>query len=229
MNDYLLEEASNMFTTEERWLAACKLSELIPEIKKRWFQEFMESLSEDIEKRLSNDERFDGFQIISDTEAFDDRLWYFFPKDVVIKEDDDGPLGLCASIQFYLDEKNVDFGVDFGLWYHYGKKNPSSKKLDKFFNEKMKEVISYFKEGKKSDWDSDNLSSNEWLIWKKLYPEGMNANLSDSKTIYYLCDEEKRKVFSAAIYDEILSFLSRHKTALIDAHNILINRSFDEE
>lgn len=220
MSDQLLKEASEMFENQKQWLSACKLADLIPEIKKLWFMQFIEMFSENIESRLNKDERFEAFQIITDTDNSDKYYCgYISPRKFDIKKDEcDQPLGLSTGIEFQINKN--EFLVNFGLFYKYEKKSPALTKLDKLFSEKLHKVLSEFNTDNKTNWNE-----NGWIIWNCLSPKGKKADLSEPETIYYL--HEKGQEFIDIIIEKILIFVSKHRDALISAHARLINQDFE--
>lgn len=219
MSDQLLKEASKMFENENQWQAACKLADLIPKIKSLWFKEFMDLFSENIASNLKKDNRFNAFQIMPRSDIDDDELfWHIMPKGHNITDDNGDPLGLTIGIQVCIDKN--DFCLDFGLFHAYvSKRKPALPKMNKFFNDNLQEVISYFKD------DSDDWNSNGWVKWNNLYPAGKNTDLSDPETIYYL--HEKGREFIDFITEKILTFVSKHRDGLISAHDRLIKQDFE--
>lgn len=221
MSEQLLKEASEMFKSANQWNAACKLADLIPEIKRYWFKEFMALLSENIASNLEKDDRFDAFQIVpwsgNDEE---NRYWFIMSKNSNIEETESGePLGLSTAVEIVI-EKN-EFSAHFGLTHGYKKRKPPAlPKMKKFFTEGLRPVLSDFKDNEMNDWNH-----NGWVIWDKLYPKGKNADLSEPETIYYL--HEKGQEFIDIIIEKILSFVSKHRDALISAHDRLINQDFE--
>jgi len=221
MSDQLLKEASKMFENENQWQAACKLADLIPAIKSYWFKEFMDLLSENITSNLEKDDRFDAFQIMSwSGNDEQNRYWYIMPKDSNIEEDEDGePLGLSTAIEILIE--NNEFSATFALTHHYkNKRPPALPKMKKFFTEGLRAVLSDFKDNEMNEWNY-----NGWVIWDNLYPKGKNTDLSEPETIYYL--HEHGQEFIDVIIEKILTFVSKHRDALISAHDRLIKQDFE--
>ena len=221
MSDKLLEEASIMFENENQWNAACKLAELIPKIKSFWFKEFMNLLSANIATNIAKDNRFDAFQIMPWSENDDEyHSWYIMSKDSNIEESEGGePVGLSTVIEIGI-EKN-EFFAHFGLCHRYkGKKPLALPKMRKFFTEGLRPVLSDFKPDETDEWNT-----NGWVIWDNLYPKGKNTDLSEPETIYYL--HEHGQVFIDVILEKILTFVSKHRDALISAHDRLIKQDFE--
>ena len=221
MSDQLLKDASEMFKSATQWNAACKLADLIPDIKSFWFKEFMDMLSDNIASNLEKDDRFDAFQIIPWSENDDEnRYWHIMPKDSNIEENETGePLGLGIAIEMII-EKNI-FSASFGLSHFYkNKRPPALAKMEKFFTEGLRAVLSDFKADGTHKWNHSG-----WIIWDDLYPKGKNADLSEPETIYYL--HENGQEFIDTIIEKILIFVSKHRDALISAHAKLIENDFE--
>jgi len=221
MSDQLLKEASKMFESDNQWQAACKLADLIPDIKRFWFKEFMDLLSENISSNLEKDDRFAEFQIMPWSDNDEEyRSWYIMSKDSNIEESEDcEPLGLSTAIEIGI-EKN-EFFANFGLIHRYkSKKPPALLKMRKFFTEGLRPVLSDFKSNGTDEWNS-----NGWVIWDNLCPKGKNRDLSEPETIYYL--HEHGQEFIGNIIEKILTFISKHRDALISAHDRLINQDYE--
>jgi len=227
MSDQLLKDASEMFKSANQWNAACKLADLIPDIKTFWFEEFMDLLSDNIASNLKKDKRFDAFQIMPWSKDYEDRYWYIMPKDANCETDEKGqPLGLSTAIQITIVEDN-EFELDFGLSHFYkNKKAPALPKMEKFFTQGLRAVLSDFKPAPgTNDWNCNDWNENGWVIWENLCPEGKNVDLSEPETIYYL--HENGQEFIDTIIEKILIFVSKHRDALISAHTKSIEKDFE--